>query len=257
MKKLRRNVPESPQKNEKERIGRPMFFPIVFCLVSGLLLILLENLTLRITGYVLSAGLLILGAIMMVQYIRSEPDVRIVEAKLAVGLIMLVAGAMLAFSPDSLRELLPYAWGLALLFGGFLKVQYAFDRKSLGSQKWWILLIMAAFSIVIGVISLLNPDFLGDKRELVIGILLTLEAVLDIAAYLLLKRTIRKQAAATVPIPQDEADSDQQPEAAEPVPQETPAAPEPAAEPEAPAAPEAPDVPEIPTVPEVPARPES
>lgn len=192
--KASRSVPTS---GGNDRIGRPMLFPIFFCLISGLLLILLEDLTMRITGYVLAGALILFGGWLLIGYFRSVPLVRIVEAKLAIGLILLVTGVMLAFSPESLKELLPYAWGLSLLFGGFLKIQYAFDRKALGSEKWWVLLIMAAFSLVIGVISLLNDDFLGDKEELVIGILLTLEAVLDITVFLMLKRRIRKNNSAS------------------------------------------------------------
>ncbi len=226
MKFFKRNTSEHVQgpnesDSSKEKIGRPMLFPIVFCLISGLLLILLENLTMTITGYVLAAMLIIYGGWLIIEYIRSTPMARIVEAKLAVGLILLVAGTMLAFSPESLKDLLPYAWGLALLFGGFLKIQYAFDRKSLGAEKWWILLILAAFSIILGVISLLNPAFLGDKKELVIGILLTVEAVLDIVVFLLLKRKIRKKTAAEIQ--------------SDPVPAPSPA-PDPAPVPEAPPA---------------------
>ena len=221
MKLKKRTIPEPAAEStgKKEPVGRPMLFPIFFCLISGLLLILLENLSVLITGYVLAALLICVGVWLIIEYFRSEPLVRIVEAKLAIGLILLVAGAMLAFSPESLKDLLPYAWGLALLFGGFLKIQYAFDRKALGADKWWILLILAAFSIVIGVISLLNPAFLGEKRELVIGILLTVEAVLDISVFLLLKRKIRKKAA-----PPPEA-APAQSTADVPAPAEAPAAP--------------------------------
>ena len=221
MKLKKRTIPEPAAEStgKKEPVGRPMLFPIFFCLISGLLLILLENLSVLITGYVLAALLICVGVWLIIEYFRSGPLVRIVEAKLAIGLILLVAGAMLAFSPESLKDLLPYAWGLALLFGGFLKIQYAFDRKALGADKWWILLILAAFSIVIGVISLLNPAFLGEKRELVIGILLTVEAVLDISVFLLLKRKIRKKAA-----PPPEAAPAQSP-ADVPAPAEVPAAP--------------------------------
>ena len=210
---FKRNTPapvqdtnESNSNNKENKIGQPMLLPIFFCLVSGLLLILLENLTMTVTAYVLAAMLIGYGIWLIIEYIRSTPMIRIIEVKLAIGLILLVAGSMLAFSPDSLKELLPYAWGLALLFGGFLKIQYAFDRKSLGAEKWWILLILAAFSIVIGVISLLNPAFLGDTKELVIGIMLTVEAVLDIVVFLLLRRKIRKtQPAASAPAPAPEA----------------------------------------------------
>lgn len=208
----------SENARRKRQIGRPMLFPIIFCLISGLLLILLEYLAFRITGYAIAACLIILGVWLIIEYIRSEPIVRIIEAKLAIGLILLVTGTMLAFSPESLRELLPYAWGLALLFGGFLKIQYAFDRKSLGSEKWWSLLILAAVSIIIGVISLLNPAFLGIKKELIIGIMLLLEAGLDITVFLLLKRKIRKQAEAPQKpdVPQPAPAEPEQPEEAVP-----------------------------------------
>lgn len=176
--------------------ARSMILPILFCLVCGLLLIFFGNLALRITAYVLAGVMILCGIWSVIIYLRSDPVRRITESRLATGLILLVAGTLLAFNPNYLEDVLPFIWGLALLFGGFLKIQYAFDRKSLGAEKWWILLILAAFSIILGVISLLNPAFLGDKKELVIGILLTVEAVLDIVVFLLLKRKIRKKTAA-------------------------------------------------------------
>ena len=220
--KKRAYYESSPEDRKKEQIGRPMLMPIFFCLVSGLLLILLKNLTLIIPGFTLAAGLIIFGGWCVYEYFRSEPIVRIVEAKLAYGLILLVTGALLSFSPEVLGDLLPFAWALALLFGGFLKIQYAFDRKTLGAEKWWILLILAAFSIIIGVISLLNPAFLGDKKELVIGILLLTEAVLDITVFLLLRRKIRKHSEAprreeAPPEPQHDPAAQQAPE--EPLPE--------------------------------------
>jgi len=213
MKWNKQTMPESASvqdgtSGKKEQIGKPMLLPIIFCLVSGVLLILLGNLTMRITGYVLAAALFFHGAWMIYRYFRSEPMARIIEAKLAIGLVMLVTGSLLVFNPESLREQLPYVWGLALLYGGFLKTQYAFDRKSLGSQKWWIMLIFAAFSLVIGVISLLNPAFLGDRRELVIGIMLTLEAALDIGVFLLLKRKIQKMTISAAEKPETNQHSD-------------------------------------------------
>ena len=81
---------------------------------------------------------------------------------------------------------------MALLFGGFLKIQYAFDEKSVQVKKWWIMLLFAAFSLIVGIIALLNPAFLGENRNLVIGILLVLEAVLDITVFFLLRHALKK-----------------------------------------------------------------
>ena len=109
--------------------ARSMLLPILFCLVCGVLLILFGNLALRITAYVLAGVMILCGIWSVIAYIRSKPVRRITESRLATGLILLVAGGLLAFNPNYLEDILPFIWGLALLFGGFLKIQYAFDEK--------------------------------------------------------------------------------------------------------------------------------
>ena len=216
----------SRDKNDPNALSaRAMILPILFCLVCGVLLILFGNLALRITAYVLAGVMIICGIWSVIVYIRSSPIQRMTESRLATGLILLVAGTVLAFNPDYLEDFLPFIWGLALLFGGFLKIQYAFDEKSVNVPRWWIMLIFAAFSLVIGVLSLLNPAFLGENRNLVIGILLVVEAVLDTTVIFLLKHALKKHMTASA-----------MPEPA-PAPAEPPAAPEPqpSAPPEEPA----------------------
>ena len=172
--------------------ARSMILPILFCLVCGLLLIFFGNLALRITAYVLAGVMILCGIWSGIVYLRSDPVRRITESRLATGLILLVAGTLLAFNPNYLEDILPFIWGLALLFGGFLKIQYAFDEKSVQVKKWWIMLIFAAFSLIVGIIALLNPAFLGENRNLVIGILLVLEAILDITVFFLLRHALKK-----------------------------------------------------------------
>ena len=172
--------------------ARSMILPILFCLVCGLLLIFFGNLALRITAYVLAGVMILCGVWSGIVYLRSDPVRRITESRLATGLILLVAGTLLAFNPNYLEDILPFIWGLALLFGGFLKIQYAFDEKSVQVKKWWIMLLFAAFSLIVGIIALLNPAFLGANRNLVIGILLVLEAVLDITVFFLLRHALKK-----------------------------------------------------------------
>ena len=182
--------------------------PFAFDLVCGILLIVLGNLALRVTSYAL-AGIMIISAIyMIIVYIRSEPLIKITELKLAGGLALIVAGALLAFNPQYLENLLPFIWGIALLFGAFVKVQYAFDEKALKIEKWWIMLILAAFSLIIGILTLVNPAFLGDNRNTVIGVMLIVEAVIDLVVFLLIRKALKNLAPAqptTLPKAEQEA----------------------------------------------------
>ncbi len=194
-------------RNPDALTARSMILPIVFCLMCGVLLIAFDQLAMRITAYVLAGVMVICSVWSIITYIRSEPVVRITQARLATGLILLVAGIMLAFNPDYLKESLTFIWGLAALFGGFLKIQYAFDEKSVCVRRWWIMLIFAVFSIIIGILSLLNPVFLGESRNLVIGIFLVVEAVLDITVFFLLKHALKKHNASAVPAPEVPAEA--------------------------------------------------
>ena len=91
------------------------------------------------------------------------------------------------------------------------------------------MLILASVSIIIGIVSLLNP---GDSTQqveynsyLVIGIMLVAEAALDITVYFLLRQAMsKKENHATVTIPSgrpEESAVQELPAQAEPV-QETP-----------------------------------
>ena len=169
----------SPSKKDPEKLNVwSALIPVIFDITCGLLLLFLGKLALKITSYTLSGVMIVFGIWSSVSYFLSSPMEKITGSLLASGLALLFSGVLLAFNPDYLKDLLPFIWGLALLYGAFLKTQYAFDEKALNIERWWILLIFAGVSLVLGIISLLDPSFLGDKRETVIGILLIAEAMI-------------------------------------------------------------------------------
>lgn len=196
-----------------------LVLPIAFDLVCGLLLIFLGKMALQVTTYVLSGLMIVFAAWLVITYFRSTPIEKITHSYLAGGMALAFTGVLLAFNPNYLESFLPFVWGLALLFGAFLKFQYAFDEKAVNIDKWWIMLIFSAFSLVIGILCLANPAFLGDKRELFIGITLVVEAVLDVVVWLLLSNALKKLNSS--PLPAGESNIP------EPVPASSPAEKEP------------------------------
>lgn len=169
-----------------------LLVPIIFYFVFGVLLIMLQAQTLSIAAYVFAGLLIACGIYDVISYLRSPVIRKITESRLAVGMILILAGALLAFNPYILKDLFPVVWGISLLFGGFLKIQYGFDQLTLKLRKWWIMLILAVFSLLIGTLALTRPAFLGEKQEIVIGIFLILEAVLDVVVFILINRALKK-----------------------------------------------------------------
>ena len=207
--------PETNAQNKKfDKMSLGFVIPMVlFYFVVGLLLILEQNLVTEIYAWVLAGGLVIAGAWMIIRYLRSSVQQRLAGLDLADGLIMLLTGILLALSPQDMEELFPKVWGLSLVFGGFLKIQYAFDEKSVGVNRWWMMLIFAAVSLAIGVLALLNKNIFGDSQHTVIGIFMIAEAVLDLVTYLLLANGLKKHnTPQSVPEPADPPAQEKLPE---------------------------------------------
>ncbi|MDD3410492.1 MAG: DUF308 domain-containing protein, partial [Eubacteriales bacterium] len=88
--------------------------------------------------------------------------------------------------------LLPFVWGVAMIVGGFGKVQMAFDLKRMQDSRWWILFIGAAVSFVLGIFSVTRPLFIATIATQFMGVSLLVEAALDAASIIAFRRQIKK-----------------------------------------------------------------
>ena len=165
---------------------------IVFYAVCGLLLLLWPNLALMIANYALAALLCVVALVMISGYIRGEALDGMLNYGLAKGLILLLIGIVLMIRSDILITILPFLWGVAMIAGGFAKVQVAFDLNRVDRERWWLMLIGALLSFVLGVLAVTQPAFLAGVVTQFIGASLLLEALLDMAALLTIRREVKK-----------------------------------------------------------------
>ena len=184
-----------PEKTDPEESNaNSIMLSIIFYFIFGLLLMFLKDQAIQICAYALAALLILFGGYQVFAFISAPVTRKLTEPRLAIGLVSLLAGILLAFRPTALDQLFPVIWGLSLLFGGFIKIQYASVQYTLKMEKWWIMLIFALVSLLIGIAALTRPGFLGDNQDLIIGIMLILEAVLDVIVFFLMNRAKKKMA---------------------------------------------------------------
>ena len=183
-----------PEKTDPEESNaNSIMLSIIFYFIFGLLLMFLKDQAIQICAYALAALLILFGGYQVFAFISAPVTRKLTEPRLAIGLVSLLAGILLAFRPTALDQLFPVIWGLSLLFGGFIKIQYASVQYTLKMEKWWIMLIFAAVSLAIGILALLNRTVFGDSQHTVIGIFMLAEAALDLITYFLLSRGMKKQ----------------------------------------------------------------
>ena len=158
---------------------------ILFYLICGLLLLLMPNLALSIANVALAILLCAVGVRSIVSYLRGSILDGVMGLQLAAGLVAL-------FNPLFLAELLPFVWGVALLVGGFGKVQMAADLKRIGDRFWWYALIAALLSFVLGALAITRPVFIAAVLTQFVGASLLVEGVLDLVSFLTLNKRIKK-----------------------------------------------------------------
>lgn len=100
-------------------------------------------------------------------------------------------GVLLLFNPNFLLSLLPFLWGLSLLVGGFGKVQMSVDLKRIGETRWWLALIGAGVSLVLGSFAVFRPVFVAEVIVQFIGVSLLVESVVDLTTVLTINKKIR------------------------------------------------------------------
>lgn len=165
---------------------------ILFYLVCGLLLLLLPNLALSIANVALAVILCVVGVRCILSYMRGSVLDGVLGIQLALGLVALCFGLLLFFNPLFLAELLPLLWGMAMLAGGFGKVQMAADLKRIGDGAWWYALIAALLSFVLGALAITKPAFISSVLTQFVGVSLIVEGVLDLVSFLTINKKIRE-----------------------------------------------------------------
>ena len=145
-------------------------------LAAGILLLLRPALLQDVSRIVLIVMLLFLAVYWMIRYFRAAPEEAAKGFDLAEALVVLFLGFALLFFPDLFAQLLPRFWGALLLLGGFMILQEGIDFLRLKYERWWIFLILAGISMLLGILAETVPAFLEANIALFISLSLLYQA---------------------------------------------------------------------------------
>ena len=108
------------------------------------------------------------------------------------GVIVMVLGIFLFFTPQIVIKILPYLLGAFVLVDSIWKIKGSYRLKKAERGRWKVLLIGCLIFIALGV-SMLFYSFLPvTKMILFSGIILTANGVVDIVFLIMLRMGIRK-----------------------------------------------------------------
>ena len=149
-------------------------------ILLGMVLLIWPDIAATLVITVIGAVCIVMGLINIVRYSALETRQALISNELALGLVGIAVGIALICLRQQLISLLFVFCGLAVLAGGIMKVQSTLCFKRMHARLWYLELISACISVVLGALILFNPFSSAMLLMRVIGVSLVLEGVVDL-----------------------------------------------------------------------------
>ena len=167
----------------------------LFLIVVGILLLI--NPVAFAMGLVKLAGvfLVVLGALRIVRYFRTDPETAAKGQDFFIGLIAILGGLFCIFFTGwflSAFTTLAVIYGLLQLLLGFSKVQRTVDFLRMDLSLWYLPACSALIYLVFGFIIVLNPEMTLINVWVFTGVTMIVEGIITAVCLFLLERERRE-----------------------------------------------------------------
>lgn len=162
----------------------------LFLLALGILLIVKSDATIMMVSYVIGAVLIALGVLAIINFLRSKSE--LYHLDIVYGIVTIILGVLVIKNPKVIGSIIPFVVGVGILINSGTKLKYALDLKENKEGVWKYTLVVAIISAILGVLLIFNPFKASSLLVQVIGIVISVYALLDIISTIILKKRFIK-----------------------------------------------------------------
>lgn len=152
----------------------------LICIVLGLVLLIWPGTTTQVVCMVLGAVLFLYGLSQVLAYAFTKEKTIVSQGMLVLGIVFLVIGTWILLKPDMIIKAVPMIVGALIVIHGLHNALQAVELKKNGYEKWWLALIFAVLTVILGVVLICMPFTVVDTVVRLIGIFLIYDGVSDI-----------------------------------------------------------------------------
>ncbi len=165
---------------------------IIVTAVLGVLLIAYPDKMIAYTSIIIGAGIILSGIAAILSYLFNKAS----KLPLVTGVIAVLAGIIICCSYKQIVSVMIFILGIILLIGGVLDLVNSIDVAIRRFRSWIFTVILSVASIVLGILSIVNPFQTQTKIVQLIGAGFIIFAVLELATYVQVKVIAKKVAEA-------------------------------------------------------------
>lgn len=166
-----------------------MFMAIIE-LVFGAFLIIYPSISAQILTIIIGAILAGVGVFNIISFLMNK-NASFRQGILS-GVISAALGVAFIAQAESVLNVTSIILGVFVIFEGLTSCKRSIIMKRLEFCKWFIPLIIALVSCVLGTLILIFPSFFGEAIMIIVGILLVIEAILGVWSIIFILRLRKK-----------------------------------------------------------------
>lgn len=165
---------------------------LLFC-VLGIMLIMIPEIVVPALAGIFGVLLILFGIVKMIGYFSRDLFRLAFQYDLAFGLLLIALGIVAIWKADNAMVFISVVLGVYVLADGLLKIQIALDSRVFGIKQWWLILMAAVVTGIIGCILVIRPSESAGVLVILLGCCFLAEGILNLITVLVAVRIIRHQ----------------------------------------------------------------
>ena len=140
----------------------------VLCILMGVLLVVYPGTSLTVVCRGVGVIILLTGAGFGVGYLAGRKGTFLAKLELTIGSILMIVGGFIALFPKMILSIVPLVFGILFFYHGIANVKQAWELKGYRDKNWWLPVMVALSTVIIGLVIVKNPF---DTLELLMRVI--------------------------------------------------------------------------------------
>lgn len=183
---------------------------IMSCLLCavGLVFIIWPEFSSAAIGKTLGVVMILFGIIKLIGYFSKDLFRLAFQYDLQFGILLIALGVIVLMKTKGVMNFIFVALGICILADGLFKIQIALDSKKFGIKSWWLTLVLAILTGIIGLVLVFRPTEGLHTLTILLGISLLAEGVLNLCVAVSTVRIVKNQQPDVIEVSFRETDGD-------------------------------------------------
>ena len=161
--------------------------------VFGVVMMAVPELSVTVVGTILGITMIVFGIVKLAAYFSKDLFRLAFQYDLAFGILLMAVGIITLCHPGEAMTFLCVMFGIPVLADGLFKIQVAVDARRFGIEQWWLVLLLAVLTGVIGLLLVLRPTEGAQALVMLMGASLFLDGALNLSVALCAVKVVRHQ----------------------------------------------------------------